>query len=120
MLSKEEILGRLRTLREARSLLQEHVARSLGIDRTTYVRKEKGHIPITTEEWLKLAQAMQADPAYFFGTPEAIEKDSKDAFDEDDLLRLYRSLNHEERLRFVCGIREAVRKMRQQTAQDAL
>jgi len=119
MLSKKEILGRLRMLREEKSLLQEHVARSLGIDRTTYVRKEKGRIPITTEEWLKLAQAMQADPAYFFSIPKPVEKDCKAAFDEDDMLRLFRSLNREERSKFICGIREAIRNMRREE-QDAL
>ncbi len=39
-----------------------------------------------------LAQAMQADPAYFFSIPEQVEKDFMTDFNEDDLLMLYRSL----------------------------
>ena len=61
-----EVLERLRALREELALNQDYLAKRVGVDRTTYVRKERGVIPITTEEWIKLAAAMDREPSYFF------------------------------------------------------
>ncbi len=106
MLSTEQILKRLRAVREAKYLKQEYVARKMGIDRTTYIRKEKGNIPITTEEWLKLAHAMNKEPSYFFscnsgsGTDAHLHEDPiENGCDKKELvlLELYRSLSAEER-----------------------
>lgn len=117
MLQLKEILNHLKMLREERALLQEHVAVSLGIDRTTYLRKEKGLIPITTEEWLKLATTMDMEPAFFFCVSALAEKGSEHSSDEKALLKLYRSLTLEERKELICNIKEAVKDIRCRTAQ---
>lgn len=83
MLTTKKVLKRLKALREKRSLLQEQVARCLGIDRTTYVRKEKGLIPITTDEWLQLAVTMKEDPAFFFSASDTANNDSETVCDEE-------------------------------------
>lgn len=61
-----DILDRLKALRKELALRQESLAARLGVDRSTYVRKERGAIPITTDEWLKLAKALDREPSYFF------------------------------------------------------
>ncbi len=66
MVKVDDILKRLRELRKRKALKQDYIAKRLGIDRTTYVRKERGHIPITTREWLLLAEVMSEDPSCFF------------------------------------------------------
>lgn len=66
-----EILDRLRVVREAKMLSQDDLARRLGIDRTTYVRKENGRIPVTTEEWLKISRIIEEDVEFFFQGPAA-------------------------------------------------
>lgn len=119
MLKIKKILNRLKSLREARALLQEDVARSLGIDRTTYVRKEKGLIPISTKEWLKLAKTMEAEPEFFFDFSETVKKDCLTSCDEDALLKHYRALNIKERKEFICAIKEAVKDRHCRTAKDA-
>lgn len=114
MLSKKEILARLKMLRVEKSLRQGHVARRLGIDRTTYVRKEQGAIPITTEEWLALAQTMEMEPSYFFNYPCAPEEK------EQLLLKLYRSLSREERNDLIRNIKAALKGVRRKTVTDTL
>jgi transcriptional regulator with XRE-family HTH domain len=49
MLSKKEILKRLKVLREEKRLRQGHLARRLGIDRSTFTKKENGTVPITEQ-----------------------------------------------------------------------
>ncbi|OGQ59596.1 MAG: hypothetical protein A3J24_06580 [Deltaproteobacteria bacterium RIFCSPLOWO2_02_FULL_53_8] len=120
MLKTLEILCRLKMLREERALLQEHVAKSLGIDRTTYVRKEKGLIPITTDEWLKIAKTMKTEPEFFFYACAAATKDRTASCDEQALLKLYRSLTPEERIEFISYINEAVKEIRSKAAHEAL
>ncbi len=62
----KEILDRLKSLRKTRGIRQGEIAKELGVDRSTYVRKEQGEIPIITEEWLKIAKMLDVNPAYFF------------------------------------------------------
>lgn len=97
-----QFLERLRSLREELDLRQDYLAERVGVDRTTYVRKERGAIPITTEEWVKLAEAMDREPSYFFAWDKADEpgQGSKEAL----LLRLYRSLRPAEQEDFVCAV----------------
>lgn len=66
MISKKEVLQNLRTLRKSKEIRQEDIAPKLGLDRSTYVRKENGAIPISTDEWLKLAEVLEINPSYFF------------------------------------------------------
>jgi len=86
-----KVLMRLKALREQCSLSQSAVASRLGVNRTTYVRKEGGHIPITTEEWLKIAALLGVEPGYFFIVTEKRPDEGADAYGVT-LLALYRSL----------------------------
>ncbi|MCK4846559.1 MAG: helix-turn-helix transcriptional regulator [Deltaproteobacteria bacterium] len=66
MLKTSAILSKLKALRKTKGLSQESVAKALEVDRTTYIRKENGRIPITTEEWIRLALTMGEEVGYFF------------------------------------------------------
>jgi len=118
MLTTKEILGRLKRLRTEMDLRQEHMARCLGIDRTTYVRKERGSIPITTDEWVKLAEATRKEPSFFFkhAVPAEDSGDDREAL----LVKLYRSLTTEERDDLVCGMHLMLKGIRRKTVRDTL
>ncbi len=120
MLNTKDILGRLRNLREEKAIRQECIARRLGIDRTTYVRKERGAIPITTDEWIKLAYAMKEDPSYFFSAPAIGLKKKYSNGKEKLLLKLYRSLDSEEKDEFICMLSLALKDARKKTVRQAL
>jgi transcriptional regulator with XRE-family HTH domain len=60
------VLQRLKILRKTQYFRQEDISKKLKIARSTYARKENGTIPITTEEWLKLADVMDVEVDYFF------------------------------------------------------
>ncbi|MBI5888139.1 MAG: helix-turn-helix transcriptional regulator [Deltaproteobacteria bacterium] len=116
MLIAGDVLGRLRTLREKKGLSQGHIARRLRIDRTTYVRKELGLIPITTEEWLKLAVAMDEDPCYFFRASakrgHSPASQGAAGMTERALVELYRSLSREEKKDLISIIRLMLKGIR--------
>lgn len=129
MLSTKNILKRLRAAREEKLLSQERLAKRLNIDRTTYIRKEKGHIPIATEEWIKIAAAMDKEPSYFFdsgrerprgahtgrcGSSEAIEEP------ERLVIALWKTLNAEEKRDFAACLRLIFRAVRKKKVQGAL
>ncbi len=96
------VLRRLKALRNQRALSQYDLAAALGVNRSTYVRKEQGHIPITTEEWIKLAAFMGVEASYFFadeGADTQVLEDGKaetlasfysslDVMEQEDLLTL--------------------------------
>jgi transcriptional regulator with XRE-family HTH domain len=96
-----EILKKLRTMRVSLRLKQEDIARRLGIDRTTYIRKEKGLIPITTEEWIKLAEAVDENTGYFFNP----DKTDSPTIEEKLILGFFRSLSKEEKKDFIATLR---------------
>ncbi|MBW7957335.1 MAG: helix-turn-helix transcriptional regulator [Deltaproteobacteria bacterium] len=119
--STGDILARLKELREELVLRQEHLAARLGVDRSTYVRKELGAIPITTEEWLKLAKALGRDPSFFFtssGKPVMVTSDL--APRERSLVRFYRTLRPAEQDDFVGTVYLRFKSLRRKAAQDAL
>ncbi|MFZ3073402.1 MAG: helix-turn-helix transcriptional regulator [Thermodesulfobacteriota bacterium] len=135
MLSTKDILKRLRTVREEKLLSQVHLAKRLNIDRTTYIRKEKGHIPITTEEWMKIAAAMDKEPSYFFdsgrerprGTREVPMRSmgrsgSGEAVEEPErlVIALWRTLNAEEKRDFAACLRLIFRGVRKKKVQGTL
>ncbi|MEW6214785.1 MAG: helix-turn-helix transcriptional regulator [Nitrospirota bacterium] len=62
----DEILKRVREIRKAKGIKQEYLARELGMDRTNYSRKERGMIPMTVEEFLKVAKILEISPFQFF------------------------------------------------------
>ncbi len=119
MLTTKEILNRLKVLREEKDLRQEYVARRLGVDRTTYVRKENGAIPITTEEWLKLGDAMEKDPSYFF-TPQRPYLETPEAARERLLVKLYRSLTPAQKEDFICGVHIMLKGIKKKAVRDTL
>lgn len=118
MLTTKDILGRLKSLREEKDLRQGFVAKRLGVDRTTYVRKEQGKIPITTEEWIRLARLMDKNPAYFFGS--ALDE----VFDADRravlLVKLYSTLKRRERDDLICGVHMKLKDIKRKAVADAL
>src|SRR3990172_5209755 len=121
MLSTKDILKRLRTVREEKLLSQECLARRLNIDRTTYIRKEKGHIPITTEEWMKLAAAMDKEPSFFFYSGrERLRKGEAVEKPERLVLALWRTLNAEEKRDFAACLRLIFRGVRRKKVQGTL
>ncbi len=115
MLSKKEILKRLKVLREEKRLRQGHLARRLRIDRSTFAKKENGIIPITTDEWLKLARAMGEEMEYFFSAAS-----SNTEIRERLLLKFYRSLNHTEQRDLLGTIRLILKGMRRKRVHDTL
>jgi len=113
-----EVLERLRSLRRELDLRQDYLAERVGVDRTTYVRKERGAIPITTEEWVKLAAAMDREPSYFF----AVDKTAKPGPGSKEalLLRLYRSLRPAEQEDLLCAVYLKCRSIRRKAVRDTL
>ncbi len=113
MQNTKDILDRLRSLRVEKALRQDHVAKVLGVSRTTYVRKEQGAIPITTEEWVKLSKAMGKELAYFFSLSSTGDR-------EVLLLKLYRALTPEEKSDFLSGIDLIFKRVRRKNIIQAL
>lgn len=118
--SVQKVLTRLKSLREELALRQDYVAERVGIDRTTYLRKEGGSVPITTDEWIKIAGAMGAEPSYFFSACEEIKPQLELAPRERLLIRLYRSLRPVEQDDFVCAVYFKCRHIRRKAVQDSL
>jgi len=116
-----DILGRLKTLRKEMALRQESLAERLGVDRSTYIRKERGAIPITTDEWLKLAKALERDPSYFFlCSPKPGSAEAGLAGRERLLLKLYRSLRVNEQDDMISAVYLKLRSIRRKAVQDTL
>ncbi len=65
MLTAKEICIRIKNLRIRRGYNQEYVAKKHRVDRTTYVRKENGLVPITIGELLQISKILEVRPAYF-------------------------------------------------------
>lgn len=105
MINTRVILYRLKLVREERGLRQDEMARCLDIDRTTYLRKEKGQIPISTEEWLLISEILDKDPTHFFIDTDMSLEESPTELQEHLISKLYRALNEEERRDFLFTIR---------------
>jgi transcriptional regulator with XRE-family HTH domain len=118
--SVKKILNRLKSLREELALRQDYIAGRVGVDRSTYVRKEGGSVPITTEEWIKIAGAMGADPSYFFSACDDKTPGPEPPPRERLLLRLYRSLRPAEQEDLVCAVYCKCRHIRRKAVQDTL
>lgn len=114
-----DILDRLKALRKELALRQESLAARLGVDRSTYVRKERGAIPITTDEWLKLAKALDREPSYFFVCATK-PSEAGLAVRERVLLKLYRSLRVHEQDDMISAVYMKLRSIRRKAVQDSL
>ena len=119
MSSTKEILKRLKALREDLGLRQDQLAAKLGVDRSTYARKEQGAIPITTDEWLRIAVALDEDVVEFF-RHDGDGGGSKPSDDGKALLRLYTSLNMEERHSLAATLRLILKGIKRKKVRDAL
>jgi transcriptional regulator with XRE-family HTH domain len=105
MINTRVILYRLKKAREEHGLRQDEMARCLDIDRTTYLRKEKGQIPISTEEWLIISEVLDKDPTHFFIDIDMSLEESPTELQEHLISKLYRALDEEERRDFLFTIR---------------
>lgn len=57
----KKILGQIRLVRKQKGLTQESIATVIGVERSTYVRKESGAIPLTLGEFIKIAEFLEID-----------------------------------------------------------
>jgi DNA-binding XRE family transcriptional regulator len=105
MINTRIILLRLKKAREERGLRQDEMARCLDIERTTYLRKEKGQIPISTDEWLVISEVLDKDPVHFFIDSDMNLEESPTELQEHLIAKLYRALNEEDRRDFLFTIR---------------
>jgi DNA-binding XRE family transcriptional regulator len=64
-INPDEMLQRLKALRKDRNIKEEDLAHELGIDMDTYIGKEKGSVPFTLKEWLRVSIAMNVRLSYF-------------------------------------------------------
>ena len=58
-------------VRKSKGLTQDEVAVMLGMDQTTYSRKEKGNINIISREWKKIAQILDVPLSEIFENEDA-------------------------------------------------
>jgi transcriptional regulator with XRE-family HTH domain len=105
MINTRVILYRLKVAREERGLRQDEMAQCLHIDRTTYLRKEKGQIPISTDEWLIISEVLDKDPTHFFIDSEMSLEESPTELQEHLIAKLYRELDEDDRRDFLFTIR---------------
>jgi len=121
MTETEKILLNLKTLREDRALSQECLALRLGVNRTTYARKEKGEIPITTDEWVILGQVLSTDVTSFFDSSKRVTPDFPPPIEEERvLLALYRSLDIEEKTDLISSIRLLLKRITRKKVKQTL
>lgn len=66
MTKLDKILHQIKLLRKEKGFTQAKFAEVLKVDRTTYVRKESGFVPLTLKEFLLIADFLKAQPEYFF------------------------------------------------------
>lgn len=66
MVSMAVILENLRMVRKTKGVKQSVLADALGCDSANYSRKERGQIPITTEEWFKISTILNEPIGSFF------------------------------------------------------
>ncbi len=120
MTNTEELLKRIKEIRDQKKIKQQDLAEILKIDRTTYLRKEHGQIPITAEELLLISKAFSEEPALLFMPSGSEESPIPANREEIDLLRIYRALNDEERRDFIFSIRLILKGVDSKEVQEGL
>lgn len=123
MINTNTILNKLKEVRESSHLSQDYVAEKLGINRTTFARKEQGYIPITTDEWVALSLILERDLSVFFcGTnTDKIKENFRPPIDEEKtLLTLYRSLDINEKKDLISSIRLLLKRITRKKVQKTL
>ena len=63
---QEEVLKKLSTMRKKKGLTKDALAEALGCASGEYAKKEKGAAPISTGEWIKIAESMNVPVCAFF------------------------------------------------------
>lgn len=76
------------------------MAEQIGVDRSTYVRKERGSIPISTEEWIILSDALGKQITHFLAEHGGPTGKDAQTTEETLLMRLLRALRPEEKRYF--------------------
>lgn len=62
----DKILCQIKFCRKEKELTQAKLGDALKVDRTTYVRKERGLLPLTLKEFLVIADFLDIPPEDFF------------------------------------------------------
>lgn len=78
------ILENLRIMRKAKGVKQSVLADALGCDSTNYSRKERGQIPITTEEWVKISTILNEPIASFFTQGHTLVSKTPEAYSPEE------------------------------------
>ena len=120
MINTRVILYRLKMAREERGLRQDEMAQCLNIDRTTYLRKEKGQIPISTDEWLIISEVLDTDPTHFFIDSEMSIEESPTELQEHLIAKLYRALDEDDRRDFLFTIRLILKGVKNKEVSETL
>lgn len=116
----KEILGRLKSLRVAKGLRQADMAGLIGVDRSTYVRKERGAIPISTEEWLLLSAALGRNVSLFFDGQGAHVRTERHLPDEMLFKRLLKALRPDEKRYFFHAVTQMFKGIRRKDVASIL
>lgn len=56
-----QILEKIREIRKAKGIKQGHIAEALGIDRTSYSKKEIGKVPLSLDELLTIMHLLDIE-----------------------------------------------------------
>jgi len=62
----DRILHQIALIRRSKEYTQARMAKELGLERSTYARKEKGKIPLTLKEFLLISEILEIRPESFF------------------------------------------------------
>ncbi|MBI2413363.1 MAG: helix-turn-helix transcriptional regulator [Deltaproteobacteria bacterium] len=66
MNTQEEVLKKLSTMRKKKGISKETLSQAIGCGAGEYVKKEKGKAPISTGEWIRIAESMSVPVCAFF------------------------------------------------------
>ena len=116
----KEILCQLKSFRVEKGLRQADMAERIGVDRSTYVRKERGSIPISTEEWLLLSSALGRDVSFFFGEKGVPAGRDQHYPDEALFKRLLRALRPDEKKYFFHSVTLMLKGIRRREVSSVL
>lgn len=88
MNTQEEVLKKLSTMRKKKGLSKEIMSQAIGCGTGEYAKKEKGTAPISTGEWIRIAESLNVPVCAFFSN---VSMDS--AKDSNILLHGYNRLS---------------------------
>ncbi len=62
---KEKIISNIKTIRESKNLTAEYIAQQMGINQSTYTRKENGDTDFSLTELIKLGDVLEVSVSKF-------------------------------------------------------